>query len=110
MIEIEFCDETRGYSEINCPAWDGFRLAPLCPEVRTNGTRRWPTGCEMTWDRKSGAGEVHYDFDGKMILGDLNKETVAQVWKGKKYTEFRGIHERGEFEKLPICNNCDKLR
>ncbi len=51
-----------------------------------------------------------YDFDGKMILGDLNKETVAEVWKGEKYTRFRGLHQRGEYEKLPICNNCDKLR
>ncbi len=51
-----------------------------------------------------------YDFDGKMVLGDLTKETVAGVWLGRKYTKFRSIHEKGEYEKLPICNNCDKLR
>ncbi len=51
-----------------------------------------------------------YDFDGKMILGDLTRETVAEVWHGKKYTRFRQIHADGEYGKLPICLNCDKLR
>lgn len=51
-----------------------------------------------------------YDFDGKMILGNLNKESVSGVWNGEKYQKFRGLHKNREYEKLPICLNCDKLR
>lgn len=51
-----------------------------------------------------------YDFDGKMVLGNLNKESVAGVWNGEKYKNFRELHENREYEKLPICLNCDKLR
>ena len=51
-----------------------------------------------------------YDFDGKMILGDLTKETVLDVWNGKSFEEFKEIHRKQEFSKLPICAKCDKLR
>lgn len=51
-----------------------------------------------------------YDFDGKMILGDLHKESVTDVWNGKAYNDFREIHRKKEFKKLPYCLKCDKLR
>lgn len=51
-----------------------------------------------------------YDFDGKMILGDLTKETVSEVWNGETFENFRAIHRNKEFSKLPICADCDKLR
>lgn len=31
-----------------------------------------------------------YDFDGKIVLGDLRRESVAKVWNGEKYERFRG--------------------
>ncbi len=51
-----------------------------------------------------------YDFDGKIILGDLTEESIKDVWGGQRYTKFREVHQRKEFEKLPLCLNCDKLR
>ncbi len=51
-----------------------------------------------------------YDFDGKVILGRLGNESVSDVWNGEKYNRFREIHRRREYEKIPMCYNCDKLR
>ncbi|MBF0144534.1 MAG: SPASM domain-containing protein [Magnetococcales bacterium] len=51
-----------------------------------------------------------YDFDGKIILGDLSRQTVAEAWNGEPYARFREIHRRREYEKIPICFHCDKLR
>jgi radical SAM protein with 4Fe4S-binding SPASM domain len=51
-----------------------------------------------------------YDFNGEMVLGDVTRRSLAAVWNGEAYREFRGIHERKEFEKLPYCMCCDKLR
>lgn len=51
-----------------------------------------------------------YDFDGRIALGDLSKESVKDVWNGEKYRDFREIHRKREYGKLPVCLNCDKLR
>ncbi len=51
-----------------------------------------------------------YDFDGKVVLGDLKKDSVRDVWNCENYQRFRGIHRRREYEKIPTCFSCDKLR
>ena len=51
-----------------------------------------------------------YDFNGEMLLGNVLKEGVEGVWRGRAYEEFREVHRRGEFEKLPICLMCDQLK
>jgi len=51
---------------------------------------------------------VYVTIDGKvtpccalprMIVGDLNKESLDEIWRGKKMNEFRRNHEK-------ICRNC----
>lgn len=51
-----------------------------------------------------------YDFNGEMVLGNVRESSLQAVWQGDAYQEFRLIHERKEFEKLPYCLRCDKLR
>ncbi len=51
-----------------------------------------------------------YDFNGRVVLGDLKKESVRDVWNGEAYQRFREIHRKREYEKIPMCFNCDKLR
>lgn len=51
-----------------------------------------------------------YDFDGYMIIGDLNHESILDIWKGERYRNFRKIHSEHRFRELPICYNCDKLK
>ncbi len=47
------------------------------------------------------------DYDGKQIIGDLKKQSIMQVWKGKKLKEMRKLHLKEEFDKINICKNCD---
>lgn len=51
-----------------------------------------------------------YDFNGKIILGDLNTQSIEQVWNSVQYQEFRSNHEKRDFQKLPFCYTCDKLQ
>lgn len=51
-----------------------------------------------------------YDFDGKIDLGDLKKESVSEIWNGEKYNMFRQLHKNRDYESIPVCLNCDKLR
>lgn len=50
-----------------------------------------------------------FDYDSRMILGDLNKQTIHEVFSGEKYKEIRTAHQQGDFSKYPFCNVCDQL-
>jgi MoaA/NifB/PqqE/SkfB family radical SAM enzyme len=48
------------------------------------------------------------DFDGKTVLGDLNTQTIAEVWNGEAYRSVRRQHlESGGPD---ICRACDLPR
>lgn len=49
-----------------------------------------------------------YDFDGKMILGDLRTQTIEEVWEGERYQAIRAAHVSGDFREWPVCVTCDK--
>jgi hypothetical protein len=79
---------------------------------KVNG--RKPRGCPMVKQpilQVLWTGQVVpccYDFNGTMLLGDLRRQTIEQVWLGGAYQEFRRAHDQGDFSKLPICETCDK--
>lgn len=50
-----------------------------------------------------------FDYDSRMILGDLNKQTIHEVFSGERYKEIRNAHQQGDFSKFPFCNVCDQL-
>jgi len=45
------------------------------------------------------------DYDSKIVLGDLNKQTLLEVWHGGGMIKLREDHLRGRF-KNGLCNNC----
>ena len=49
-----------------------------------------------------------YDFDGKMVVGDTNKQSIEEILKGDEFERIRKKHETGDLEGLP-CEICDQL-
>jgi len=47
------------------------------------------------------------DWNQKMIIGDLNKETLYDIWNGDKLNEIRRMHIDGECDKLAACKTCE---
>lgn len=45
-----------------------------------------------------------FDFDGKVILGDLNKEGLREIWN--RAEPVRKKHEQLDFN-LPLCRDCN---
>jgi len=50
------------------------------------------------------------DYDGKVILGDLNKQTISEIYHGPKLKEIQKKHLNWEYEKVPMCLNCEGRR
>lgn len=44
------------------------------------------------------------DYNGKMILGDANKNTLKEIWDN--YSWMRKKHQNFDFD-IPVCNNCN---
>ncbi|HCW08075.1 MAG TPA: radical SAM protein [Cytophagales bacterium] len=59
--------------------------------------------CVVTWDGK--VVPCCFDKDARFVMGDLTKNSFAEIWQGEKYTEFRNslFKSRSEIE---ICRNC----
>lgn len=69
--------------------------------------------CSLIWKH------MVIDWDGEVVLccndclheivlGNLNKESIKDVWFGKRIKAIRKIHKEGDFSKIPFCNRCNK--
>lgn len=50
-----------------------------------------------------------FDGEGKVILGDLNSQTIREVFNGSKALGIREAHNEGRRSTLPLCNNCTAI-
>jgi radical SAM protein with 4Fe4S-binding SPASM domain len=59
--------------------------------------------CVITWDGK--VVPCCFDKDAHFVLGDLNKNSFAEIWNSEEYNQFRAsiLRSRSEIE---ICKNC----
>jgi len=44
------------------------------------------------------------DYDSKIILGNVNDNTVEEIWYGEKYRRLRELHKKGNYPS--ICGKC----
>jgi radical SAM protein with 4Fe4S-binding SPASM domain len=46
------------------------------------------------------------DLTRKMVLGDLNRENLYQIWNSEAFQEIRKKFLSGRAEEIPLCSNC----
>lgn len=67
--------------------------------------------CPELWRRlviwSDGLATICYrDIKKNFIIGDVNKQTITNIWTGEKMQHYRNIHRQGHFKDLNICLNC----
>jgi len=50
------------------------------------------------------------DSNGVQVLGDLNSQSVQQVWNGPALSEVRNNFGKLDYRKYPVCLSCDWVR
>lgn len=83
---------------------DGIYLIPrLIPGIRKNRCREmWRGNLTILWDGR--VVPCCADFDARMIVGDVTKENISDVWNGRRMQELRTLHNR---RVLPeVCSGC----
>ena len=66
--------------------------------------RMWGS-CVITWDGK--VVPCCFDKDADNIIGDLNKQTFNEIWRGKPVYDFRQKILKNR-KSIPICTNCSQ--
>lgn len=89
--------------------WEGS-IKTHNPQITTQNSNRYPCNLPwlspaITWDGKVSACCVNYQ-ENELTMGDLNKDTLKQVWQSKKYEELRKAHLELDFTNYPTCRNC----
>jgi uncharacterized Fe-S cluster-containing radical SAM superfamily enzyme len=49
------------------------------------------------------------DYDGKTIFGDLNEETLRQVYQKEPYIYYRKMHFENKRKELELCKTCTMI-
>jgi radical SAM protein with 4Fe4S-binding SPASM domain len=68
--------------------------------------------CTLLWERMAVQwnGDVVIcgeDMDGAYKVGNLNDQSIQEVWLGEKLTSYKKLHKQGKFEEISICQFCD---
>lgn len=46
------------------------------------------------------------DMKKEYAIGDIKKETVSEIWVGRKMQHIRELHRRGGFKDFSLCRDC----
>lgn len=87
------------------PHWKGIHV-PRWRFMRRPCDLFWST-LFVTWN-----GEVTpccIDFDGKRIVGDINKEPLEKIWQADNMNYLRNRHIMNRMEETADCAKCDRL-
>lgn len=73
------------------------------------GGRRYP--CKHLWKNVIvlANGDVVpccVDYDGKIIFGNINSQTLKNMWNGEKIKSLRKMHLEGNY--ISVCKNCEE--
>ncbi|MEA2720580.1 MAG: hypothetical protein QOJ39_2444 [Candidatus Eremiobacteraeota bacterium] len=48
-----------------------------------------------------------FDYNATMVMGDLNTQTLADIWNSERYVRFRELELAGK-NRSPLCRNCSE--
>lgn len=83
--------------------WTGALKIKIKPGRRDPCRLLW-TDMVISWN-----GDVPLccnDYENKIILGNIKRQTIKQIWDGKKLKKIRNLHLKGQFKKISLCQKC----
>ncbi len=85
--------------------WTGSLSALARPRARKPCSRVWQT-FTVHWN-----GDVALcclDFDGREILGNVEKSSIREIRQSPRYRELRRLHALSRQDEIPLCRECTK--
>lgn len=78
-------------------------------KLKDRGSKYYP--CQVFWSAMSIAWDGRVvgcsaDLNGKFILGDLNHQSIMEVWNGEDYRRHRRLMKQKKYTELGLCADC----
>ena len=73
------------------------------PQPRTPCARLW-TGVNIHFD--GSVVPCCIDYNDEHVMGNVNDNTLDEIWNGKKFKRFRKLHIARKWDKIKMCKNC----
>ncbi len=88
--------------------WGGRR--PEVGSLMQTPARRYP--CTFLWNSFSinWDGKVSFcnvDFNHLGVIGDVNEQTIEEIWKGPRFEYYRKLHKQGCWREIDLCRDCN---
>ena len=113
MIDMESNrHEQHDYIEFWSERVDRALIVPLYNWPWTEGVEMVRKPClkmreEMFFYTDGRAVLCCWDIAGRAVIGNVNEESVLDIWNGAQRLKFAGYLARGEREKIELCSRCD---
>lgn len=49
----------------------------------------------------------NYDWNNQMEIGNVNRNSLSEIWNSEKYKKIRNMHETDSIDKEIICSKCE---
>ena len=92
----------------------GGRISKYFSEHNTNVSTSTPRtyACSKLWNRMAvyWDGRVTLccaDVDGAFVLGDLNHQSIQEIWNSKRLLGVQKLHKMKRYQDVPLCAKCD---
>jgi len=92
--------------------WSGARQEPFIERYSDADSQKSP--CRAIWYRLVAGwdGKVFAccnEMDGKLLIGDLTKTALADIWNGHPMQRLRRMMIYSQYNDIEACRNCDVL-
>ncbi len=84
---------------------DDHAVLKMAPMPR-RACRRLRSRCLVLADGRVAA--CDQDFKGLHTVGDMNKQSLAEIWHGAELRRLRDAHRSGDYNVTPLCAACDE--
>jgi radical SAM protein with 4Fe4S-binding SPASM domain len=96
---------------INQRNWAGNLDKDSKKSFHFKAQKRWP--CSFIWQKLivDWNGDVLLccdDWNHREVLGNLKNQKIEDIWFGDRLKQIRTYHLNGEFDKIPLCQGCNK--
>lgn len=80
-------------------------------KLKESVIKKHPNCCPEVFDKLSinWNGDVTAccgDYDNKMIVGNINENSLLEIWNSSKMKNFRRILSEKQYDKLELCKSC----
>ena len=50
---------------------------------------------------------VRFDPNREAVIGNLNEQTLEEIWNGEKRKKWLELHINGKRNQVPLCSKCE---